>query len=94
MWLKLGNLDFQCFTLKEQDKFWRTEVLGSLQEMRVMIKEMAVLMSKIALKKIGAAGAEIWANTVYSWPPIVLPRDAQSNYPNFVQVFAYGALSI
>ena len=94
MWLKLGNLDFQCFTLKEQDKFWRTEVVGSLQEMLVIIKEMAVIMGNIAFKKIGAAGAEIWANTVCSWPPMVLPRDAQSNYPNVVQVFAYGALSI
>ena len=42
-------------------------------------------------KKIGAAGAEIRANTVCSWPPIVLPTDAC--YPNVVQIFAYGAES-
>ena len=44
-------------------------------------------------KKIGAAGAEIRANTVCSWPPMVLPKDAQSCYPNVVQIFAYGAQS-
>ena len=42
-------------------------------------------------KKIGAAGAEIRANTVCSWSPMVLPTDAC--YPNVVQIFAYGAES-
>ena len=28
-------------------------------------------------KKVGAASAEIQANTTVSWPPTVLPRDAQ-----------------
>ena len=44
-------------------------------------------------KKVGAASAEIRANTIGSWPPTVLPRDAQSDYPNVVQIFAYGAQS-
>ena len=42
-------------------------------------------------KKVGAASAEIRANTSGSWPPTVLPRDAQSDYPNVVKIFAYGA---
>ena len=42
-------------------------------------------------KKVGAASAEIRANTTVSWPPTVLPRDAQSDYPTVVQIFAYGA---
>ena len=40
---------------------------------------------------IGAAGAEIRANTGCDWPPNVLPRDDSSCYPNFAQIFAYGA---
>ena len=42
-------------------------------------------------RKVGAASAEIRANTTGSWPPTVLPRDAQSDYPNVVQIFSYGA---
>ena len=42
-------------------------------------------------KKVVAASAEIQANTMGSLPPTVLPKDAQSDYPNFVQIFAYGA---
>ena len=42
-------------------------------------------------KKIGAAGAEIRANTAFSWPPMVLPTD--ECYLNVVQIFAYGAES-
>ena len=42
-------------------------------------------------KKVGAASAEIRANTSGSWPPTVLPRDAQSDYTNVVKIFAYGA---
>ena len=42
-------------------------------------------------KKECAASAEIRANTTVSWPPTVLPKDAQSDYPTVVQIFAYGA---
>ena len=35
-----------------------------------------------------SASAEIRANTTVSWPPTVLPRDAQSDYPKVVQIFA------
>ena len=42
-------------------------------------------------KKVGATSAEIRANTTVSWPPTELPRDAQSEYPNVVQIFTYGA---
>ena len=38
-----------------------------------------------------SASAEIRANTTVSWPPTVLPRDAQSDYPKAVQIFTYGA---
>ena len=37
-----------------------------------------------------SANAEIRANTTVSWPPTVLPRDAQSDYAKVVQIFAYG----
>ena len=37
-----------------------------------------------------SASAEIRANTTVSWPPTVLPRDAQSDYTKVVQIFAYG----
>ena len=42
-------------------------------------------------KVIGAAGAEIRANTVCSWPPNVLPTDDILSYPKVAQIFAYGA---
>ena len=42
-------------------------------------------------EKAISASAEIRANTTVSWPPTVLPRDAQSDYPKVVQIFAYGA---
>ena len=42
-------------------------------------------------KDLGSASVEIRANTTVSWPPTVLPRDAQSDYPKAVQIFAYGA---
>ena len=42
-------------------------------------------------RKVGAVSAGIRANTIGSWPPTVLPRDAPSDYPNVVQIFAYGA---
>ena len=42
-------------------------------------------------KVIGAAGAEIRANTVCSWSPDVLPTDDISCYPKFAQIFAYAA---
>ena len=41
-------------------------------------------------KDLGGA-VEIRANTTVSWPPTVLPMDAQSDYPKAVQIFAYGA---
>ena len=41
-------------------------------------------------KVIGAAGAEIRANTGCAWPPNVLPRDDISCYPKYAQIFAYG----
>ena len=44
-------------------------------------------------KVIGAAGAEIRANTVCAWQPNVLPKDDSSCYHNFAQIFAYGANS-
>jgi hypothetical protein len=40
-------------------------------------------------KIIGAASAEIRANTVCSWLPMKLPAD--ECYPNISQIFAYGA---
>ena len=42
-------------------------------------------------KIIGAAGAEIRANTGGMWPPNVLHRDDISCYPTYAQIFAYGA---
>ena len=42
-------------------------------------------------KVIGAAGAEIRANTACDWPPNVLPRDDISCYPKYAQIFAYCA---
>ena len=39
---------------------------------------------------IGAAGAEIRANTVCAWPPNVLPKDDIACYPKVAQIFAYG----
>ena len=40
---------------------------------------------------IGAAGAEIRANTGCAWLPNVLPKDDISCYPKYAQIFAYGA---
>ena len=40
-----------------------------------------------------SASAEIRVNTTVSWPPTVLPRDAQSDYPQVAQLFAFGAQS-
>ena len=78
MCLKLESYRFQLFTFLEHTIFCQAGAVGFPQKSLVMTggDDMSGANDLGSAKKVGAASAELWANTAVSWPHMVLARDA------------------